>query len=640
MSSRRSAVGLAAVGLVTTLMASGTGQPALAAATPVTASITTAVSALFADPTNRATEDEKIKAAGALGLNPGVDMLVLDDQAFVLSLWRQAKDGSFVKAEALRAYDTADADAAYEFITAGVFTAAADDARAEIAEANARALRRSVAVIVKLDPADTTLVEQKDRDFIFSVFQRVKEGSHVWTAAKAAIADGTDQDDWTAFLRTGAAAAAEKDLQEEIKNKTEAEAARLRAEQLANAKTSLLQMLLLPVTNELVNAPNRQFVLYIHNNAQGAEVRLASQVALNAPDAKLDQALKDFIFTGGAKANKLDEDVAAKRELENLRKQVTKIRDDAKNDVLARHVLAAAEKALADNTFVALQKFLLKGHQDARLQDNAVRAQRTWDFTGDKKPDILAAEAATGALWLYQGNGDGTFQEGRTKIGSGWNKHTAIFSPGDFSGDGFADVLVRNTAGELLLYRGNGKGGWLNGTAPEKIGSGWNKHTAILSPGDFTGDGFADVLVRNTAGELLLYRGNGKGAWLNGTAPDKIGSGWNKHTAILSPGDFTGDNFSDVIIRNAAGELLLYRGDGKGGWLNGTAPDKIGSGWNQWNMIFSPGDWTMDGYPDIIVRNTAGELRLYRGNGKGGWIDPASNLLIRRSGWNQFSFIL
>ncbi|OJF11074.1 FG-GAP repeat domain-containing protein [Couchioplanes caeruleus] len=113
------------------------------------------------------------------------------------------------------------------------------------------------------------------------------------------------------------------------------------------------------------------------------------------------------------------------------------------------HVLAAAEKALADNTFVALQTFLLEGHQDTRLQDNALRAQRTWDFTGDKKPDILAAEAATGTLCLYQGNGDGTFREGRTNIGSGWNKHTATLSPGDLTGDNFADVMVRNAAGEL-----------------------------------------------------------------------------------------------------------------------------------------------------------------------------------------------
>ena len=131
-----------------------------------------------------------------------------------------------------------------------------------------------------------------------------------------AIADGTGQDDWDAFLRTGAAAAAEQDLQDAIKKATEAEAAKLRAEQLANAKKSLLQLLLLPVSDELVNAPNRQYVLHVHNNAKGTEVRLASQAALNAPDAELEQALKDFIFTGGAAANKRDEDAAAALELD------------------------------------------------------------------------------------------------------------------------------------------------------------------------------------------------------------------------------------------------------------------------------------------------------------------------------------
>ena len=207
---------------------------------------------------------------------------------------------------------------------------------------------------------------------------------------------------------------------------------------------------------------------------------------------------------------------------------------------------------MTDNTLLALQTFLLKGQEQARSQDNAFKAQRTWDFTGDKKPDILAADATTGILWLYKGKGDGTFQSGRTSIGTGWETRTAVFSPGDFTGDGFADVLVRSAAGDLLLYRGNGKGGWLNGTAPDKIGTGWESRTAVLSPGDFTGDGFADVLVRSAAGDLLLYRGNGKGGWLNGTAPDKIGTGWESRTAVFSPGDFTGDGFADVLVRSSS----------------------------------------------------------------------------------------
>jgi peptidoglycan/xylan/chitin deacetylase (PgdA/CDA1 family) len=63
---------------------------------------------------------------------------------------------------------------------------------------------------------------------------------------------------------------------------------------------------------------------------------------------------------------------------------------------------------------------------------------------------------------------------------------TAILGPGDFSGDGNVDVLARD-GGALWLYRGNGSGRWLS--PPLKIGTGWDGMTAILGPGDFSGDG-------------------------------------------------------------------------------------------------------------------------------------------------------
>ncbi|RKN48478.1 VCBS repeat-containing protein [Micromonospora endolithica] len=628
--------GLTTVVMLTTVA----GQPAWAQS-PSTTSAVTASNSLVADPTNLATDEDKVAAARVLGINPGIDMLVLNDQEFVFSIWRQARDGSFVKAGALRTYESDDPNAAYAFITVGIFAASADDAQAEIIAERAKALRRSVAVTVGLDPSDTALIEKNDRDFIFSVWQRVTAGSHVWTAARDAIADGTDQEDWTAFLTVGAAAAHAQDVADAIAQADAELAARLAAEQLATAKKSLLQLLLLAVTDELVAAPNRQFVLHVHNNAKGVEVKLASQVALNAPDEQLDQALKDFIFTGGAAANKRDEDIAAAKELAGYVTQITKIRDDARTDGYSPNLLAAAERALADNTLVATQTFLLKGQEDARALDVVFRQKRTWDFDGNKKPDIVAADSATGILWLYNGKGDGTLLGTRTNIGTGWAKWTAVFSPGDFNGDGLNDVITRSAAGELLLYRGNGTGRWLNGTAPDKIGSsGWQAFTSIFSPGDFNGDGFADVIVRNSAGQLKLYRGNGRGGWQNGTAPDTIGtSGWNQYTAMFSPGDFNGDGFADLIARNSAGELKLYRGNGRGAWLNGTAPETIGTGWNKWNMIFSSGDVNSDGRADVIVRNSAGELRLYRGNGKGGWIDPTSNILIGRSGWSAFKFV-
>ena len=65
---------------------------------------------------------------------------------------------------------------------------------------------------------------------------------------------------------------------------------------------------------------------------------------------------------------------------------------------------------------------------------------------------------------------------------------TAVLAPGDFSGDGRPDLLARTAAGALLMYRGDGDGGFLTGSG-EPIGSGWETFSALLAPGDFSGDG-------------------------------------------------------------------------------------------------------------------------------------------------------
>ncbi|AEV85249.1 alpha-1,2-mannosidase [Actinoplanes sp. SE50] len=395
MSVRTVQAGLLAAGLVCGLLgvpgaAHAAPSPSPSASAGVRAAKASA--ATVDDPTNLATDEDKVKAAGAIGVNPGVDLLVLNDQAFVFALWRRDEAGTNVKAAALRAYESDDPHAAYDFIVTGIFVAANDDAQAKIAEAAAQARRRSVAVTVGLDPSDTALIERNDRDFIFGVWQRVEAGSHVRDAAQAAIADGTTQADWDTFLNTGAAAAADLDIREAIAKADAEQAAKLRAAQLLAAKKSLLQLLLLQVTDELVSAPNRQFVLFVHNNAKGSEVSLASQVALNAPDDQLDKALTDFIFTGGAAANKRDEDAAAVIERDGYHARVIPIRDAAEHDGFSPNLLAAAQAALAANTLVALQTFLLKGQDEARAKDRrldfgsgfeAADARPNWQNTVD-----------------------------------------------------------------------------------------------------------------------------------------------------------------------------------------------------------------------------------------------------------------
>ena len=180
-----------------------------------------------------------------------------------------------------------------------------------------------------------------------------------------------------------------------------------------------------------------------------------------------------------------------------------------------------------------------------------------------------------------------------------------------FDADGHGDVMGRTAVGDLYLYPGQLR----SFSKPVRIGTGWNRFNTVLSPGDFTGDGKNDILARTPAGKLYLYPGNGNGGFATG--PKIIGSGWNRFNTLTSPGDFTGDGKNDILARTPAGNLYLYPGNGKGGFATG--PKIIGSGWNTFSAVISCGDLTGDRKPDLVGSKPGGRTYLFPSTGKGGY---------------------
>ncbi len=245
------------------------------------------------------------------------------------------------------------------------------------------------------------------------------------------------------------------------------------------------------------------------------------------------------------------------------------------------------------------------------------------DFNGDGIPDVLA-RYSSGSVMLYPGNGSGGWLP-RSQVGHGWGGFNAVFGVGDFSGGGTADVLARDGAGNLWLYPGNGYGGWL---PRSQVGHGWGGFNAMAGVGDFNSDGTADILARDGAGNLWLYPGNGRGGWL---ARSQVGWGWRAFNAIVGVGDFNGDGTADVLARYSSGSLMLYPGNGRGGWL---PRSQVGWGWGAFNAIVGIGDFNGDGTADVLARYSSGSLMLYPGNGRGGWL-PRSQVGWGWSGFNS-----
>lgn len=259
------------------------------------------------------------------------------------------------------------------------------------------------------------------------------------------------------------------------------------------------------------------------------------------------------------------------------------------------------------------------------------------DFSGDGVADLIAKDAA-GRLWLYRAT-EGTYVRDAS-VGSGWSAMRAIAplgptpskpraypgGAGDLNRDGAPDVVATTQSGSVVVYPGNGAGGW----KPEVKAATIDPGDRIATVGDFDGDGVSDLVRITGGGAFMLLRGKGDGTF---SAGDKIGSGWSG-LEVIGGLDFNGDRRVDVLARNAAGYLYLFRGDGNGGWVTGQG-ELVGMGWEIFDQVFHAGDFNGDGYGDIVARKRDGTLWMYPTSGNGAWLTPRQIGL----GWDVMTWV-
>jgi hypothetical protein len=259
------------------------------------------------------------------------------------------------------------------------------------------------------------------------------------------------------------------------------------------------------------------------------------------------------------------------------------------------------------------------------------------DWTGDGHSDLLARDSA-GNLFAYWGSGfaDDGFGgfSGFAQLGSGWNIYSKLFRVTNWNGDGTESVMAETPNGTLFQYLSDGQGNFTTGSAVQ-VGVGFNIFSDIMVVNNWTGDGHEDLIGRTPAGALRLYESDGHGGWINGNGV-QIGVGFNAFNIILTPGNWTGDGNQTLIGRTGDGALRLYESDGHGGWVNGNGV-QIGSGFNAFSRIFSPGDWSGDDLIDLVGVTPGGAMLMYTTDGHSNWINGAGQQI--NSGWQSFTAI-
>ncbi|XUL91115.1 trypsin-like serine protease [Streptomyces galilaeus] len=215
---------------------------------------------------------------------------------------------------------------------------------------------------------------------------------------------------------------------------------------------------------------------------------------------------------------------------------------------------------------------------------SGVNQVRSADLNRDGFQDWIYRTTAGAVYWdhfvLNSTRDDGSWVS--TKIFADWKTRTRIIAPGDVTGDYLPDLISVDSSGVLWIYPGKGNGTF---SSPSRVGAGWSQYNALVGHGDFNGDGKADLIARNkSTGAVYLYKGAGKSGTGAFAARIKVRS-WPSYNAFDAVGDFTGDGKADLLIRNASGSLYVYPGTGKAtSEIFGTAKS-LGTGFQQYDIF-------------------------------------------------------
>jgi hypothetical protein len=261
------------------------------------------------------------------------------------------------------------------------------------------------------------------------------------------------------------------------------------------------------------------------------------------------------------------------------------------------------------------------------------------DVTGDGLADILAIDPA-GNLWLYPNTGGtGTHTFGaRSQVGQGWTGYTlAALAP--VYGNPRAGILAIDPAGNLWYYinlDGCCGSGFSTFGTQQQVGQGWTGFT-VVGVADLYGTGAAPGILAiaeagnaagDPAGTLYYYRDIG-GTGLSTFANGvPIGNGWTGYTADLA--DINGDGKPDILAVDSAGNLWLYPNTGST-TLPFAGRSLVGSGWLGYQAI-DVGQLTSTGPAGILAIDPAAKLRYYPNTGTGTFGSP----VLVGTGWTGY----
>ncbi|MFJ3668121.1 FG-GAP repeat domain-containing protein [Streptomyces sp. NPDC090106] len=245
-----------------------------------------------------------------------------------------------------------------------------------------------------------------------------------------------------------------------------------------------------------------------------------------------------------------------------------------------------------------------QGRTERTITGSGAAVDVDWDLRSDAGA-YLSNGPKTWSLRAVAQDGGGTYTTGGSL---GYGGGLAGFHDQGYYN--YGELVTLNSSGGLTLHFTKGKG-----TFDFKYsGSGWPAGSLAVPFADMGSDRCAEMLVRMPGGELRRYTGRCGNTYKPSNSYVSLGTGWNAYDVLTSPGDLTGDGRADLLARKASnGDVYLFANGGNGKLKEGV---RIRT-WSGYKKIVGAGDLNGDGYGDVLALDKSNTLWRYDGTGAG-----------------------
>lgn len=236
------------------------------------------------------------------------------------------------------------------------------------------------------------------------------------------------------------------------------------------------------------------------------------------------------------------------------------------------------------------------------------------DYDGDDDIDIYAGSYdQSGAVYRHYlfSNDMGRFTDVSAESGIDHSGNESFATFADIDNDGFTDLYIVKEGGDIL-YKNNGKGSFDNITEDSGAGSKTGGNRALFA--DFDHDGDLDIYeLRSTTN--MQFRNNADGSFSDQSDKmEKTEGNLVSRDAVF--GDFDEDEDIDLVVANQNQSDIFYSNQRMGVFRNET--EKSGLKSEGGSSSVSAGDYTNDGYLDLLITSSVGSgHRLYRNSRTG-----------------------